>query len=303
MLLRRLLIPAAFALVALTPAQAQTPMDDPLDARDARRVERMEKVVRELRAIVFQGRDTGRPVVVQPAETEFQMQELTRRVSDLEQTLTRLNGQLETTAHELQQTRDQARALEAQNRALMDRLAAAEQSAAAAAPQPAAPPADEEGPSAAEAFSRARQLMLGGDYDGAEAAWRRFVADHGDDPKAPEARYWLGKTLAVRGANAEAAAAFIGAVRGWPQSSWAPDATVELSRSLVALKKTAEACQTLAEIERGLDEIARFGTRASGHRSGRGVGCSSNGDPGVRLGHPRATPHHDPTARRLEHCR
>ena len=34
---------------------------------------------------------------------------------------------------------------------------------------------------------------------------------------------------------------------GWPQSSWAPDATVELSRSLVALKKTTEACQTLAE--------------------------------------------------------
>src|SRR6478735_10420775 len=86
---------AGLVLAAAPMAFSQTPMDDPLDARDARRVDRMEKVVRELRSIVFQGRDTGKPVVVQPAETEFQMQELQRRVEDLEQTLTRINSSLE----------------------------------------------------------------------------------------------------------------------------------------------------------------------------------------------------------------
>ncbi|MFZ5730476.1 MAG: tol-pal system protein YbgF, partial [Pseudomonadota bacterium] len=93
-------------------ALAQTPMDDPLDARDARRVDRMEKVVRELRAIVFQGRDTGRPVVVQPAETDYRLEELNRRVSDLEAVLTRLNGQIETTNFELRQLKDKNAALE-----------------------------------------------------------------------------------------------------------------------------------------------------------------------------------------------
>ncbi|MDP3659762.1 tol-pal system protein YbgF [Phenylobacterium sp.] len=251
--LRRLLIPAAFALMTLSPSLgfAQTPMDDPLDARDARRVERMEKVVRELRAIVFQARDTGRPVVVQPAETDYQMQELTRRVGDLEQTLTRINGALDATSHELQQSRAATQALEAQNRALADRLSAAEQRAVAppeAAPAPVA--SGPAAPTAAEAFTRARQQMLGGDYDGAEAAWRDYVANYADSPKTPEARYWLGKTLAVRAAHGDAAAAFIGAIRGWPQTSWAPDAVVELSRALIGLKKPTDACQTLAELTR-----------------------------------------------------
>jgi tol-pal system protein YbgF len=93
-------------------------------------------------------------------------------------------------------------------------------------------------------------MMLGGDYDAAEAAFQDYVSRYADSAKAPEARYWLGKTLSVRGAHAEAATAYIGAVRGWPKSAWAPDAVVELSRSLVALNKTSDACATLAELGR-----------------------------------------------------
>jgi TolA-binding protein len=52
----------------------------------------------------------------------------------------------------------------------------------------------------------------------------------------------------VRGAHANAASAYIGAIRGWPKTGWAPDAVVELSRSLIALKRPADACQTLAEL-------------------------------------------------------
>ena len=76
--LRLLGAAAALALVAasaITPALAQTPMDDPLDARDAKRVDRMEKVVRELRDIVFKSQKSGAPVVVQPADTEARMAE------------------------------------------------------------------------------------------------------------------------------------------------------------------------------------------------------------------------------------
>ena len=32
------------------------------------------------------------------------------------------------------------------------------------------------------------------------------------------------QTLTVRGAHANAATAYIGAIRGWPQTAWAPDA-------------------------------------------------------------------------------
>ena len=248
---------AAIVLIAV-PALAQTPMDDPLDARDARRVDRMEKVVRELRDIVFKAQRTGAPVVVQPADTDSRLADLATRLNDLEQSLTKLNGTLEVATHELDQTRRDDAALKAQVKALGDRLTAAEQKASDAAAAAAGPPAAPEPPpqgadpkaAAADAFAQARGLMLGGDYDAAESAFSAYVANYPDTPKTPEARYWWGKTLMVRGDDVKAASAFIGAIRGWPQTGWAPDAVVELSRALTALKKPEDACQTLAELKR-----------------------------------------------------
>jgi len=264
---RRTALPAALILslsllgpvAAPQVALAQTSMEDPLDARDARRVERMEKVVRELRAIVFQGRDTGRPVVVQPAETDYRIEELNRRLTDLESVITRLTGQIEATNFELRQSRDKAAALESQLAAMNQKIAALEvftgvPPAEATAPSGfSGPPpgASSDGGGSPQAdFDRARGLMLSGDYDGAESAFEAFVATHGEARLAPEANYWLGKTLVVRGADAEAASAFIAAIRGWPTTAWAPDAVLELSRSLIALGRSPEACQTLTELSR-----------------------------------------------------
>jgi tol-pal system protein YbgF len=246
---------AAIALIA-APSLAQTPMDDPLDARDAKRVDRMEKVVRELRDIVFKAQRSGSPVVVEPADTDARLADISTRISDLEGTLTKLNGSLETTTHELDQAKRENAQLKAQLKSLTDRVSAAEQKAtevAAAAPAAAPePPAASADPTAAagEAFTKARQLMLSGDYDAAETAFSAYVTAFPDTPRTPEARYWWGKTLAVRGDYVKAAGAFIGAIRGWPQTGWAPDAVVELARSLVQLKKPADACQTLTELGR-----------------------------------------------------
>jgi tol-pal system protein YbgF len=240
---------AALVLVA-APALAQTPMDDPLDARDAKRVDRMEKVVRELRAIVFQLKDTGKPVVVQPADTDSRLQELTNRLSDLEQSLTRVNGALDNATHQLDETRRANADLSAQVRALNDRLAAVEKAQTAAAPPAPTAQAEAPGPAASpsEAFSHARDLMMAGDYDGAESAFAAYVQANPDGARTPEARYWWGKTLSAKGAHAQAATAYIGAIRGWPKTTWAPDAVVELARSLVALKKTDDACAALSEL-------------------------------------------------------
>jgi tol-pal system protein YbgF len=248
---------AGLVLAAAPLAFSQTPMDDPLDARDAKRVDRMEKVVRELRDIVFKAQKTGAPVVVQPADTDARIADLANHVTDLEQSLTRMNSTVEAATHELDLAKRDNAALQSQVKTLTDRLNAAEQKAAEAAAATAAPPAIEPAAPAAdpkaaatEAFAKARALMLSGDYDQAESAFSDYVTTYPETPKTPEARYWWGKTLSVRGAHANAAAAYIGAIRGWPQTAWAPDAVVELSRSLVALKKPADACQTLAELNR-----------------------------------------------------
>ena len=261
-----LIIAAAIGLTAAAPGFAQTPMD-PLDARDAHRLDRMEQVLRELRSIVFQGRDSGKPVVIQPAETDYQLQELTRKLGDLEQALTKVNGQLETQAHDLSDTRRELDGLRRDNKALADRAAAleaqaAQASAAAAAPQGPPPAAGDQGSglaggapsvagaSAADSFKRAQDLLLSGDYAGAEAGFQDYIARYGDGPRGPEAHYWLGKTLAARSAYSDAAGAYIAAIRGWPKTGWAPEAVVDLARALIQIKKPEDACQTLVELAR-----------------------------------------------------
>jgi tol-pal system protein YbgF len=254
------LMAVATAGAIALPAFAQTPIDtDPLDDRSKRRLDNMEKVVRELRAIVFQGRDSGRPVVVQDAETPSQIADLTEKMNDLQQALTQLNSTNEGLTHDLDETKRALAASKTENTALTDRLAGLEkrladleaaqaqaQQAADATQQADAAMADAASPE--DAFAKAKALMDGGDYDSAEAAFAAFVRRYPDSPRTAEGSYWLGKTLSVRNANGEAAQAYIAAIRGWPKASWAPDAVVELSRSLVALDKPQDACQTLAQL-------------------------------------------------------
>lgn len=278
MTLKSALLAVLFASAAAV-AVAQTPLPpaDPLDDRSAKRVERMEKVVRELRSIVFQGRDTGKPVVVQPAETDAQIAALNERVSDLEQTLTRLNGQNEATNFELTKAQRAAAEQKARAESLEQRLAAVERTladlqAAASAqtatplagdvPPPPAPPADP-----AVAFKQAKDLLLAGDYANAEQAFGAYVNNYPDTARAAEARYWLGETQFVREAYTDAAGNYIGAIRGWPQTTWAPDATLKLARSMVALKKTAEACRTLDELAKRYPKApAQVNSRAASTR-------------------------------------
>lgn len=261
MKLKAALIAAVLALTAMPSfgalALAQTPMEDPLDDRSNKRLDKMDKVVRELRAIVFQGRDTGKPVVVQPAETDAQIAAVNEKLGDLEQTLTRMNGANETLTHDLDEARRSSEAQKARADALDQRLAALEKrladqeaAAVAAVPAPSAAAAPAPAGDPAAAFKSARQLLLDGDYGAAETAFAGYVEAYPDSPKAPEARYWLGETQFVREAYGDAAGSYLGAVRGWPQTSWAPDAVLKLSRSLVALRKPADACKTLDELSK-----------------------------------------------------
>lgn len=259
LVLAALLTVATAGAVAL-PALAQTPIDnDPLDDRSKKRLDNMEKVMRELRAIVFQGRDSGKPVVVQPADTDSQIADIGQKLDDLQQTLTRLNATNEDLTHQLDETKRALSRSQSDNAALTDRLTSLEkrltdlETAQAEAQQAAAvtQQADQAMADAAtpeDAFAKAKALMDGGDYDSAEAAFAAFVRRYPDSSKTAEGNYWLGKTLSVRNANADAAQAYIAAIRGWPKSSWAPDAVVELARSLIALNKPADACQTLAQL-------------------------------------------------------
>jgi TolA-binding protein len=248
-------------------AAAQVSLDEPpLKENDAKRLDRIDKAVRELRAIVFQGRETGQPVIVQPADTEGQINHQSDRLNDIDQTLAKLNGELEVIRHDLDQTHHDAEDLRAQNAALKEQMSGLEKTVQAlqAPPPPPAPAGATPGDAGAAAptppatgqldpaaqFSAARTALEQGDMSAAEAGFQAYIAVAGDGPHGPEARYYLARTLIARKAWPEAATADIGAIRGWPHTSWAPAAVLDLSRSLVAMGKDQDACETLGELSR-----------------------------------------------------
>jgi tol-pal system protein YbgF len=128
------------------------------------RLDRLERQLKEIRSIVFQGRDTGQPVVVKPDGPDPVVQALQGRVDDLDAAFRKTSGQIELGQHDLDQTRTSAAAnhdavveLRAQIQSLSDRLTRLEGGGQAGQPAPApevqsAPVAD---PSSARAPRRA----------------------------------------------------------------------------------------------------------------------------------------------------
>lgn len=251
---------AAFA----GPAAAQLdslsePLPRTLGERPDRRLDRIEQTVRELRAILFQGRDTGRAVVVQPAETQGQVEAMGSRVEDLEATLRRINGQLDTLATDIAALRrDQGQANGQQTQTLqalsaanariealerqVSALAAAQATAAAA--QAAMTPEPSKDPKAD--LDNAMQLFAAGQYRAAASAFQTYLDAHGDSAEAQEASYYLGESKHRQRDFDGASLAYISAIRGYPATSWAPDAMVKLSESLIEMRRTSDACGILA---------------------------------------------------------
>jgi len=250
-------------------SMAQTKPDDAVDRRFKdvdNRFKDLEKQIRQLRDIVTQARDTGQPVEVRMVTgPDPVVAGVQTRVDDLEQAARTRNDQIDTLTHDLDLAKKDAADAHAQSAALADRLdklearlkaiddgeaaaAAAAGGAPEASPGPSASPAPAADPD--EAFKRAKQLLLEGQYASASGAFQNFVETYGDTANGPEARYWLGETLYIRGLYADAATAYIGAIRGWPQTNWAPDAVVKLARTLIALDKAPDACKTLNEFDK-----------------------------------------------------
>lgn len=260
--------PAAYAQKAVELPQPALPLADPSEIVDnkniERRLQREEKALRDLRQIVLQAKAQGNPVVVKDAGPDPQIIELQTRINDLEETLRKQTGQIEVIAHDAALAAKAASDASDANKALATRLDLAEKQLAAApasAPLSApvagtgtlgtlsassadagAPPADEQA-----AYRQARQTLDSGDYVGGAAALQAYLQQYPTSPRAPEANYWLGRTLALRNMHAEAASAYARSLKGWPQTAWAGDAVVRLSSSLVELKRNPDACKALDE--------------------------------------------------------
>jgi tol-pal system protein YbgF len=274
----------AGATVATLPARPAFAQSD-----QSRRLDKLEKQVRELRAILFQGRDTGQPVVVKPEGADPEVTALQQRVSDLEDTIRKLTGEVEVLTHEADEARAAASAagdangkLGGQLKDLSDRVAKLENLLAPAPPPAPAqaaqpgqtsppPPPGQTGvltlpptasgaspdaapppaaPTAADVYKHARALLTANDYVAAAVAFQAFIGQYPASKEIPAAYYWLGEADSARQAYADAVPAYANALKGWPRQPWAPDATVKLARALAETNQTDKACAALAEFDR-----------------------------------------------------
>jgi tol-pal system protein YbgF len=281
-----LLAASALFAAAAGPAGAQSAGAD-------RRMDRLEQSVRTLQATVLQAQATGQPVVVRPEGPDPVLTTMQQRVADLEQTLQRINGQLENLTFEIEQAKRAEAAAETDRRttlqALNERVGrldsqVAALTAAMAPPEPLAvgpndartapdatgraqaeatgalddqvaqrPPPANPG----EAFTQARALFAADDYEAAAAAFQDFVARYPTNTRAPEAYYWLGESFFLRRGYQTATGAYASALRTNPNTSWAPAAYARLAQSLANSNQNAQACAALATFDQ------RYAARAS----------------------------------------
>jgi len=126
--LRTLLTGLSLAALTAGAAQAQNAGAD-------RRLDRIERDLKTVQSIVLQAQATGQPVVVRPEGADPAVTALQSRVDDLEMTLQRINGEIETVARDVGQARRDATAAEearrGEMRALTERLARLESMVAA----------------------------------------------------------------------------------------------------------------------------------------------------------------------------
>jgi tol-pal system protein YbgF len=98
------------------------------------------------------------------------------------------------------------------------------------------------------AYARAFDMLKGGDYAQAQAAFRDFLRDHPDGSLADNAQYWIGEAYYVTRDYDHASEAFERVGEHWPDSRKAPDALLKLGYTQFEQKRYAAARGTLQRV-------------------------------------------------------
>lgn len=105
-------------------------------------------------------------------------------------------------------------------------------------------------------YDRAYSAILGGDYASAEAGFKKFLADFPGDPRAADARFWLGESYFSRQQYRDAATAFLSTYKDHPTAQKAPESLFKLGLSLEGLGEKSAACATYGEFGKKFPKVA-----------------------------------------------
>ena len=295
-----------------------------IDARDLMaRIQRLERDLHDVQAETFRRKPgaaaQAAPVSATPAPTPVpdpqaqqasmpDLDPLVRQVGEIQESLSRLTGQMEEIGHRVDQLSQRADRMQKE----ID-LQNAPQAAAAlnpAAPGLADPPRapnngnalaslapDQNPPSLRGAppanlgqipagaslpapsprpadpkteFDAAMNLLSRAQYDPASNAFRKFADAHPDEDRAPDALYWTGDiAYSAKKDYPEAARDFAELLKKYPKAQRAPDGMLKLGLALFQLGQMKEGCAALAALPAKYpDASPAVATRAKAERTG-----------------------------------
>jgi len=108
-------------------------------------------------------------------------------------------------------------------------------------------------------YQAAFDLLKGGQYDRAIAAFQNFLSAYPNSQLADNAQYWLGEAYYVNKSYPEALAAFQRVVRNDPQSRKIPDALLKIGFCNYELKQFSAARDVLSQV------TAKYPDSPAGH--------------------------------------
>ena len=263
---------ASLAFPAPAHAQLFSIDQDEADAKgppiewDKKRLERLDRNLRKLERAITNyegktGKNAGPPALIEvdPEVVALQatVEILSRKVDDQAQQITRLTGQIEESGFAARQANEKIAALEARIGTLLQRVDLMEAhlkdvDAALAGPPPPPPTTG----TAEGDFNQAYDLLTNGNMDDAERAFTEFTTKWGTAPQSAEAWFRLGQIRTVKGDVSGSVAAYATSLKGWPKTTWAPEATVKLATAL-SQTDAAKSCVALGEFNK------RYATGAS----------------------------------------
>lgn len=249
---------AGTVVVTGSPALAQT-QEQPAIAWDARRLERLDRNVRRLERALTQRNAAGEPVIIEPDPEVVALMGrvdlMDQRLSDLEATLVRINSENERLTTELEAAeranRDLAGRLDALTRQVAELESADAEAAADGTLSPRSPSGSEGGD-----FDAAMRLVRDGARAEAMEAFELFIVTWPESARLAEAHYRLADLRVVDDDAAGAVQDYARALRGWPTTPWAAEATVKLASALATADRNEQACQALGEFGRRYAERA-----------------------------------------------
>jgi tol-pal system protein YbgF len=177
--------------------------------------------------------------------------DLAQRLELLREELTQLRGQMEVLGNEIQQTgrrqRDMYVDLDTRLRRLdppgEGALVAPAEGTDVAAPASGKPTEEE-----SRAYEAAQQQRRVGNYQGAIAAFRGFIAQYPRSTLAHRAQYWIGDSYYNLRDFKSSIAAQLTLIATYPESASVPDALLNIASSQLELGEKARARETMTGI-------------------------------------------------------